>query len=201
MKRFSLRRLPGKLLVELSNLREGIMRGIMRPQFARCGRKTVFFPTKSYFNYKHISVGDRVYIGAGAFMLAQLSHIYIGNDTAIGPHVTVIGGDHRFDIVGKPINSYTQADKKPENDRDVVIGDDVWIGAGVTILKGVTVARGSIVAAGAVVTKDTPPYSIVGGVPAKVIGWRFDERTAAEHERLMRGEAPSAQTWPSSRSR
>ena len=191
MKRFSLRRLPGKLLVELSNLREGIMRGIMRPQFARCGRKTVFFPTKSYFNYKHISVGDRVYIGAGAFMLAQLSHIYIGNDTAIGPHVTVIGGDHRFDIVGKPINSYTQADKKPENDRDVVIGDDVWIGAGVTILKGVTVARGSIVAAGAVVTKDTPPYSIVGGVPAKVIGWRFDERTAAEHERLMRGEAPS----------
>lgn len=192
MKKFSLSRLPGKFLIELSNLWGGVVRSIMRPQFARCGRKTVFFPTKSYFNYKHISVGDHVYIGAGAFMLAQLSHIYIGNDTAIGPHVTIIGGDHRFDIVGKPINSYTQADKKPENDRDVVIGDDVWIGAGATILKGVTVARGSIVAAGAVVTKDTQPYSIVGGVPARIIGWRFDEQTAVEHERLMHRNFPSS---------
>lgn len=164
------------------------MRLLMRPLFAACGRNLVFFPTKSYFDYKHISVGDNVYIGPGAFMLAALSHIHIGSNTAIGPHVTVIGGDHRFDIVGKPINCYTQRDKLPENDRDVVIGEDVWIGSGVTILKGVTINRGCIVAAGAVVTKSPPPYSIVGGVPAKVIGQRFDAEQIVEHERIMSKE-------------
>ena len=54
-------------------------------------------------------------------------------------------------------------------DHDVTIEKDVWIGANVTILAGVTVGRGATIAAGAVVTKDVPPYCIVGGVPAKVI--------------------------------
>ena len=56
-----------------------------------------------------------------------------------------------------------------------VIGNDVWIGAGAMILNGVNVGDGAIVAAGAVVTKDVPPYSIVGGNPAKVIRYRFDD--------------------------
>ena len=60
-------------------------------------------------------------------------------------------------------------------DQPVVIEDDVWVGANVTILKGVTIGHGSVVAAGAVVTKSCPPYSIIGGVPAKVLKKRFDE--------------------------
>ena len=60
-------------------------------------------------------------------------------------------------------------------DQPVVIEDDVWVGANVTILKGVTIGHGSVVAAGAVVTKSCPPYSIIGGVPAKVLRKRFEE--------------------------
>lgn len=56
-----------------------------------------------------------------------------------------------------------------------IIGNDVWLGVGVKIKGGVTIGDGAIVAAGAVVTKDVPPYAIVGGVPAKVIKYRFDE--------------------------
>ena len=58
---------------------------------------------------------------------------------------------------------------------DIIIDDDVWIGHHVTILTGVHVGQGVVIAAGAVVTKDVPPYAIVGGVPAKIIKYRFPD--------------------------
>lgn len=58
---------------------------------------------------------------------------------------------------------------------DIIIGDDVWIGYGAIIMSGVHVGQGAVIAAGAVVVKDVPPYAIVGGVPAKVIKYRFDD--------------------------
>jgi acetyltransferase-like isoleucine patch superfamily enzyme len=60
---------------------------------------------------------------------------------------------------------------------DVIIGSDVWIGAQVTIMAGVTIGHGAVIATGAVVTGDVPPYAIYGGVPAKLIKYRFDEDT------------------------
>ena len=71
-------------------------------------------------------------------------------------------------------------------DQPVVIEDDVWCGANVTILKGVTIGHGSVVAAGAVVTKSCPPYSIIGGIPAKLIKMRFTDDDIKEHERRMK---------------
>ena len=58
--------------------------------------------------------------------------------------------------------------KKSQNDLDVIIEGDSWFGINVTLLSGVTIGRGNCIAAGAVVTKSFPPYSIIGGVPAKV---------------------------------
>lgn len=73
-------------------------------------------------------------------------------------------------------------EKLPENDADVIIEEDVWTGTNVVILKGVTIGRGSVVAAGAVVNKSCPPYSILGGVPAKVLKYRFTVDEFIEHE-------------------
>ena len=67
----------------------------------------------------------------------------------------------------------------------MVIEDGCWIGANVTTLKGVTIGRGSVVAAGAVVTRSCPPYSIIGGVPARVIKPRFTAEEIEEHESLL----------------
>lgn len=74
---------------------------------------------------------------------------------------------------------FDEASKCVEGRYSVVIGDDVWIGAGAAILGGVRIETGAVIAAGAVVTHDVPPYAIVGGVPAKAIGKRFDDALAA----------------------
>ncbi len=63
----------------------------------------------------------------------------------------------------------------PESKGDLVIGSDVWVGFGAWVMSGLTLGHGSVVGTGAVVTKDVPPYAIVGGSPAKIIGWRNTE--------------------------
>lgn len=71
-----------------------------------------------------------------------------------------------------------------DNKGDIVIGSDVWIGYEAVILSGVTIGDGAIIGTRAVVTKDVPPYTIVGGVPARPIRKRFDEKTIAALEAL-----------------
>jgi maltose O-acetyltransferase len=82
--------------------------------------------------------------------------IYIGNYVMFGPIVTIRGGNHRFDMIGKYMYNVKETEKLPENDQDVVIEDDVWVGCNVTILKGVTIGHGSDIAEGAVVIKSPP---------------------------------------------
>lgn len=67
---------------------------------------------------------------------------------------------------------------------DIIIGNDVWIGYEAVILSGVTIGDGAVIGCRAVVTKDVPPYTIVGGVPAKPIRKRFDEETIKELQKI-----------------
>jgi maltose O-acetyltransferase len=161
---------------------------IAKRAFASCGKNVIFHPVNSTFSYKTISIGNNVFIDQNAIFSAPLSHIYIGNNIAFAPNVNIRGGNHRYDIVGKWITDYNDSDKRNEDDEDVYVLDDCWIGTNVTILKGVTIGRGSIVAAGAVVNKSCPPYSIIGGVPAKVLKMRFTSQEIAEHEKLLYGK-------------
>lgn len=72
-------------------------------------------------------------------------------------------------------NKYKEFNLIPNTNRSVIIGNDVWIGYGAKIIEGVTIENGAIVLAGAIVTKDVEAFSIVGGVPAKHIKYRFEE--------------------------
>jgi galactoside O-acetyltransferase len=86
--------------------------------------------------------------------------------TAIGPGTVVRASNHKFDDRNVPIMDQGHIPGR------IVIEDDVWIGANCVITPDVVIGHGAVVGAGAVVTKDVPPFAVVGGVPAKVIGWR-----------------------------
>lgn len=107
---------------------------------------------------KNITVGKRVFINSDCKFQDQ-GGIYIGDDVLIGHAVVLATLNHDID-----------PEKRPQlHPAPIRIGNKVWIGANATITAGVTIGENSIVAAGAVVTKDVPPNTIVGGVPAKKI--------------------------------
>lgn len=176
-------KLPGLLLLLSLIFLRKIWVIIYRPLFKYHGKNFVFDPNDS-FSYNTISVGDDVFIGKGACFAASETYILIGNKVMFGPNVTIMGGDHNTTLIGKYM--YDVKNKQPENDLPVIIHDDVWIGTGVIILKGVTIGRGSIVAAGALVTRSCQPYSIIGGIPAKLIKMRFSSDEIKMHEELLK---------------
>ena len=155
---------------------------MLRPAFRTVGGNFVFDPNGIY-TFQSINVGKDVYIGSSPCIEAAETTIDIGNKVLIGPSVIIRGGDHNYSVIGRCM--YDVKEKKKGDDLPVVIEDDVWIGSRVTILKGVRVGRGSIIGAGSVVTKSVSPYSIVAGVPAKVIGQRFTNAEISTHETIL----------------
>jgi maltose O-acetyltransferase len=135
---------------------------IYRPLFGSHGRNFRFDPAGDY-SFRTIHVGNDVNLGMRPTISATRSTIRIGSKVIFGPEVTIRSGNHRADLVGRFIYDVTEAEKRPEDDKDVIIEDDVWVGTRAIILHGVTIRRGAIVGAGAVVTKSVPPYAIVGG--------------------------------------
>ena len=128
--------------------------------------------------HKSITMGHRVQFGKGC--LVHCDAVF-GNSVLIARNVAFINrDDHEIGIVGK-----TYWDSPRGDNYRVVVEDDVWVGHGSIVLSGVTIGEGSMVAAGSVVNKDVPPYSIVGGVPAKVIRKRFEDEDTERHKRLM----------------
>lgn len=133
--------------------------------------------------------------GFGSYISQKslLEYTSVGRYCAIGPYVHIVHGRHpsrKFVSIHPSFYSsagqagFTYVDETrfqefsyadPDKKMLVAIGNDVWIGDGVSIMEGVHVADGTIIGAGAVVVKDTEPYSIVGGNPARLIRYRFDQ--------------------------
>ena len=103
--------------------------------------------------------------------------VTIGDNVLIGPHCSVTAGDHKFDPVTKAFNT-----KRNNNDYDVsiVIGEGSWLAHAVSITSGVKLGRGNLVCAGAVVTKSTPDFAIMAGIPARQVG-HIDPETGEYH--------------------
>lgn len=113
------------------------------------------------------AIGFNTYIGYNCL----ISSCSIGNYVSIGNNVNIGHGEHLIDEIST--NALFYEEKSVLTKLPLLIEDDVWIGTGAIILRGVKVGRGAIVGAGAIVTKNVPPYSIVVGVPAHVLKYRF----------------------------
>ncbi len=172
------------LIQTFSLAKKIFLRTIYKHRFGSTGKQFVFDPYGSY-TYANIHVGDNVSLGERPVLIATKSKIVIGNNVMFGPEVTIRGGNHRTDIVGRVMISIKDVEKRPQDDPGVTIHDDIWIGTRAIILSGVTVGRGAIIAAGSVVTKDVIPYSIIGGNPAKIIKMRWTPEQIAQHEKLL----------------
>lgn len=160
------------------------------------------FEGQNYIGEKTVvlysDIGKMTYISNNSF----IEYAKIGRYSSIGPDVSIVSGEHptkkyvstcpsfysQFSANGK---SYVNTNKFDEfryvdynKKYKVIIGNDVWIGAKAQIIEGVIIGDGAIVGAGAVVVKNVPPYAIIGGVPAKVIGYRFDEKQIEWLEKL-----------------
>lgn len=129
---------------------------------ARCGRN-INIRKGARFD-SDIELGDNSGIGENSYIYGKT---IIGKNVMMGQECIINPRNHIIDNATIPMNQQGLAASKT-----VVIEDDVWIGCRVIVLPGVIVGSGSVLAAGAVVTKDVPPYAIVGGVPAKVIRYR-----------------------------
>lgn len=139
------------------------------------GKNCYIAPSSLFYGYNMI-LGNNVKLGEQALYMCTEAPIIIGDNVLTGPRVSMITGNHRTDVVGEYICNVTEKMKLPENDEPI-------------ILKGVTIGEG------AVVTKDVHLYSVVGGVPAKVIKYRFDEETIKKHKEPLEEKCLEEEKW------
>lgn len=151
-----------------------------------------FTEAANCFDRKKVQVGNGTYGELRIFHFGNPNEkLTIGNYCSIAPNVSfILGGEHNYNKISTypfsvmyGLNKFESITKGP-----IYIYDDVWIGYSSIIMSGVEIGQGAIVAAGALVNKNVPPYSIVGGVPAKVIGYRFDEKYISELLKINYGK-------------
>jgi len=162
---------------------------VYRKMLASCGRNVAFGPGVEVFGAENITLGDNVsffrlcrlaaHNGGSIVMGSNISintnttiaaadggRIVIGNYVMIAQNVVLRASDHGHDRIDIPMM------QQGHTGGEIIIEDDVWVGANAVITRNVRIGAHSIIAAGAVVTKDVDPYSVVGGVPARLIRQR-----------------------------
>lgn len=126
------------------------------------GRNTQIAPGANV-RVKAENIGQNSFIGLYSYLNGNVK---VGDNVLIGPHCSVVAGNHKFD----PATGWFSARTEGDGDDSVVIGDGSWLASNVTVTPGVKLGKCNLVCAGAVVTKSTPDYAIMAGIPARMVG-------------------------------
>lgn len=145
-----------------------------------CGQNVTLGAPFLLSDYSLVYMHDGSEIGDGFCFVSRGGKLIMKEKACAATGLTVITGNHGREI-GMFFHDYAS---NSENDieKDVIVEEDVWLGTNATLLSGVTVGRGATIGAGAVVRSNIPPYSIVTGNPAKVVGFSFKPEEIIEHE-------------------
>lgn len=141
---------------------------------------------ENIFNIDNVKVGNFTYGPLYVLCYNPQNKLQIGNLCSIAPGVKfIVAADHLLSNLSTfPFKVKCMGEKyEAVSKGDIIVDDDVWIGCNAIILSGVHIGQGAVVAAGAVVNSNVPPYAVVGGVPAKLIKYRFNEEII---EKLMK---------------
>lgn len=159
--------------------------GLMTPT-SMLSRKTIVYSAKNLYMEENTNInrGAVIMNGRAKFVMKKWAGAAFGLTVITGNHMSVPGKHHKMITDAEK----DKLDNLHEYDKDVVVGEDVWLAANVTLLAGVTVGRGAIVGAGSVVRTDVPPYAIVLGNPARIVGFRFTPNLTLLHEEELYSE-------------
>lgn len=162
----------------LNDFRKHIKLNAFRRKWVKLHKDSELIPMNC-FPMNVVEAGGYSYGELNIVTFDSKTKLKIGKFVSIAQHVTfLLDVEHYVDHISTfPWKVKMLDENIPEafSKGNIIIGDDVWIGYGAIIMSGVQIGQGAVVAAGAVVTKDVPPYAIVGGVPAKIIKYRFKE--------------------------
>lgn len=146
-------------------------REINRLQFGSKGTNVRISVNNEFHNTQKIVLGDNIYIGTNCVFHA-IGGIEIGSGSILANYIEIITFNHNYDGIDLQSLPY---DKKYIKEQ-VIIEENVWVGSHSLILPGITIGEGAVIGMGSVVTKDVPPFAVVGGNPAKIIKYRNDSK-------------------------
>ena len=157
--------------MKLAHVCNRLYRTILGKKGIYCNMKKGNHFSEGVLIYENATIGSYNYFAP--YVIAN--NVKIGNYCSIGPGCKIGLGEHDMSAISmRPIIANGDGCMELfDLSKPTLIGNDVWLGANVIVRQGVHIGNGSIIAAGAVVINDVPPYSIVGGVPAKIIKYRF----------------------------
>ena len=161
-------------------------RAFVNTKYPQITSSSLFDTSVNIYSPENLIMEEQTSIGPNSTIMNSRAKFIMKKYSFSGPQLLVITGNH-MPIIGIPLIAVSDShkdmiDKNHEYDKNIIVDEDVWIGARVTLLNGVHISRGTIIAAGSVVVKDTLPYSIVGGCPARTIKQRWTNEEIIQHE-------------------
>ena len=168
-------------------LRDTILNSYYTSRLGYCGKNVVLRNPNAYTRLSRMYMYDNTSLFEGFNFISYTGKFIMKQNSGAAQNLTIVTGNHHR-VLGVWMKS-ASINRLYDEEKDVVVEEDVWIGINVTLLSGVTVGRGATIGAGAVCTLNVPPYAIMKGNPAKVVGFNYTPEEVIEHEKALYPES------------